>query len=171
MNKADFHRLFRYSDNCWSLLGETLATNLQASDKWDTPFDTTSRWNTIRVLLAHSIGAEERLITVRLQNHSLPVTYEERAASDWDGLYRDHLTVRAATYAYLDSLTDTEVDDEKEVWRLHRGALTRSDVLFHILNHENYHRGQVVMRLQQLGMDPPNFDYVILKSTANETDG
>ena len=171
MNKADFHRLFRYSDNCWRLLGKTLATHPPTSATWDTPFNTTSRWNTIRVLLAHSIGAEERLITVRLQNHSLPVTYEERAASDWEGLYRDHQTIRTATYAYLDSLTDTEVGDEKEVWRVQDSILTRSDILFHILNHENYHRGQVVMRLQQLGIDPPNFDYVLLKSAANETDG
>jgi uncharacterized damage-inducible protein DinB len=163
MNKTDFRRLFRYSDNCWSLLGETLATVPHASETWNTRFDTTSQWNTVRLLLAHSIGAEERLITLRLQNHSLPVLYEERAASDWEGLYRDHQTIRAATYAYLDFLTDAAVEEETEVWRIAHSALTRADILFQILNHENYHRGQVVMALQRLGIDPPNFDYVLLK--------
>lgn len=171
MNRADFRRLFHYSDNCWRLLGETLATVPHASEIWETPFDTTSRWNTVRLLLAHCIGAEERLITLRLQNRPLPVSYEERAASDWEGLYRDHQTVRAATYAYLDSLTDAELEEDKEVWRTERVALTRSDALFHILNHENYHRGQVVMTLQRLGLDPPNFDYVLLKESADKSDG
>lgn len=163
MNKTDFRRLFRYSDTCWSLLGDTLTTAPQASEAWNTRFDTTSQWNTVRLLLAHSIGAEERLVTVRLQNHSLPVPYEERAAAEWEGLYRDHQTVRAATYSYLDSLTDAAVEDETEVWRIGDRPLTRADILFHILNHENYHRGQVVMALQRLGIDPPNFDYVLLK--------
>lgn len=163
MNKTDFRRLYRYSDNCWSLLGETLANVPHTSEIWHTRFDTLSQWNTVRLLLAHSIGAEERLITVRLQNQSLPVIYEERAALDWEGLYRDHQTIRAATYAYLDCLTDADLEDETEVWRIAHSALTRADILFHILNHENYHRGQVVMALQRLGIDPPNFDYVLLK--------
>src|SRR5579862_5845129 len=117
MNKTDFRRLFRYSDNCWRLLGDTLATGPQTFEKWDAPFDTPSRWNSVRLLLAHTIAAEERWITVRLRDQPLSVSYEERAASDWQGLYRDHQTVRAATYAYLASLTDTEVEEEKEVWR------------------------------------------------------
>lgn len=103
------------------------------------------------------------MVTVRLQNHSLSVVYEERAAPDWEGLYRDHQTIRAATYAYLDSLTDAAVAEETEVWRIAHRALTRADILFHVLNHENYHRGQVVMVLQRFGIDPPNFDYVLLK--------
>src|SRR5690349_3664820 len=126
MNKTDFYRLFRYSDNCWSLLGETLASIPHASELWNTPFDTTSQWNTIRLLLAHTLGAEERLITLRLQNNSLPVTYEERAASDWEGLYRDHQTIRAATYASLDALTDADLEDETEVWRIADRALSRA---------------------------------------------
>lgn len=163
MNKADFCRLLHHSDNCWRLLGEILATGLPAAEQWETPFETTSQWNTIRLLLAHSIGAEERWITLRLQKQPLPVVYEERAAPDWNGLYQDHQTIREATYAYLNSLTDAEVEEEKEVWINDYRALTRADVLFHILNHENYHRGQVVMALQRLGMDPPNFDYAFLK--------
>ncbi|MBC8143000.1 MAG: hypothetical protein H7Y38_16370 [Armatimonadetes bacterium] len=34
---------------------------------------------------------------------------------------------------------------------------------FHILNHENYHRGQIIARLQQHGVEVPNFDYLFLK--------
>jgi len=35
-------------------------------------------------------------------------------------------------------------------------------VFFHIIHHENYHRGQVIMALQRFGVDPPNFDYILL---------
>lgn len=110
------------------------------------------------------------MITLRLQKHPLPVIYVERAASDWEGLYRDHQTIRAATYAYLDLLTDAEVEEEKEVWQTSSGGLTRADVLWHILNHENYHRGQVIMTLQRMGLDPPNFDYVLLKASLCKTE-
>lgn len=170
MNRSDFRRLFRYSDNCWALLRDTLSNVPQASETCDTPFGTTSQWNTVRLLLAHSIGAEERLITVRLLRHPFLITYEERAPMDWEGLFRDHQTIRAATYAYLDGLTDADVEDETEVWRIAHGALTRADVLFHIINHENYHRGQVVMALQRHGIDPPNFDYILLKESIGEAD-
>jgi uncharacterized damage-inducible protein DinB len=165
MNRSDFRKLYAYSDRCWHFLGETLTANPTA---WDASFQTTSQWNTIRLLLAHSIAAEERLISFRLQSLALLQSYEERAAASWDGLYKDHQAIRTATYAYLDSLSDKEIEEETPVLPAigGGGALTRSDVLFHILNHENYHRGQVITTLQRMGIDPPNFDYVLLSGSA-----
>jgi uncharacterized damage-inducible protein DinB len=169
MDRTDFRRLFAYSDNCWRLLDETLATCPEA---WERPFETTSHWNSVRLLLAHTIGAEERWITRRLQDLALPVIYEQRAAPDRSGLWRDHQAVRAATYACLERLTDAELGEEMSVEMAQgefRVRLTRADMLFQILNHENYHRGQVITALQRLGVDPPNFDYVLLKE--NRPDG
>jgi len=163
MNKADFLRLFRYSDNCWDRLGDLFAATPGMADAWNTPFDTVSKWNTVRLLLAHSIGAEQRLVTTRLLHQPRSVPYEDHAASDWPDLLRDHQTTRADSYDYLESLTDLELEDDEEVWKLNGISLTRVDILFQILNHENYHRGQVVMALQRLGLDPPDFDYVLLR--------
>jgi len=162
MNRADFHTLFGYSDACWRLMGETLAA---APEAWDAPFETTSRWNSVRMLLAHTIAAEERMITLRLKKEAIPVPYEDRAAPDWESLYADHRQVRETTYAYLASLSDDEIaGDEIAVPSIDaRPALTRADALFHIINHETYHRGEVIMTLQRLGIDPPNFDYALLK--------
>ena len=159
MNRSDFNTLFTYSDNCWALLGEILPG---ASEAWDTPFETTSAWNSVRKLLAHCIAAEERLVCLRLQNLPLPVMYEDRAAADWVSLYRDHKAIRTATYSYIKSLADAQFD-ETVPGVAGRTDLTRADVLFHILNHENYHRGEVITALQRLGIDPPNFDYILLK--------
>jgi uncharacterized damage-inducible protein DinB len=159
MNRSDFHTLFTYSDNCWALFGEVLP---EAPEAWDAPFETTSTWNSVHTLLAHCIGAEERIVTLRLKNLPLPVSYEDRAAAGWTGLYEDHKTVRAVTYSYIKSLADAQFE-ETVPGIAGRTDVTRADMLFHILNHENYHRGQVISALQRLGIDPPNFDYILLK--------
>jgi uncharacterized damage-inducible protein DinB len=168
MNKSDFLCLLSYSDRCWSLLRETLGQHPEA---FDVPFETTSEWQSVRLLMAHTLAAEERIITARLREEPLPVRYEERAAKTLDGLYADLAEVRARTRAYLETLPEGDLEKEKP---LHlpqlqlRGERTRADFLFHLLNHDNYHRGQVVMALQRLGLDPPNFDYVLLKEPAGE---
>ena len=64
----------------------------------------------------------------RLQNRAIALSYEERAASDRDAVFREQKAIRAATYAYLDSLTDAEVEDENPVLpaTAERGPLTRN---------------------------------------------
>jgi uncharacterized damage-inducible protein DinB len=163
MNLADFHTLFDYSDKCWALLRTVLEEH---PDTFDKPFETTSNWNTIRLLLAHCIAAEERWIFLRLQDIPIPVPYEQRAPFTVEGIYADRKGIRRAARAYLAALTEAALQEETDIqlpqWNF-RDKLTRADILFHMVNHDNYHRGQVVMALQRFGVDPPNFDYVLLK--------
>ncbi len=91
MNRDDFRVLYGYSDACWRLMDEVLSESPTA---WDAVFETTSRWNSIRMLLAHSIGAEERIVTLRLKGKDLPVSYEDRAAAKWSAKYQDHQNAR-----------------------------------------------------------------------------
>ncbi|HWD38586.1 MAG TPA: DinB family protein [Fimbriimonas sp.] len=164
MNRADFDTLLTYSDNCWQLMGRTLAG---CPGAWDAEFESTSKWNSIHKLLAHTIAAEERMVTVRLRNEPIPSGYEDRAAADWEGLYGDHRQVRSVTRAYIGALTDEEIEGQEVVIPSIDGrpTQTRSEALFHIVNHESFHRGEVVMALQRLGFDPPNFDFVLLKQS------
>ena len=164
MNRADFQAIYAYSDNCWRVMGTALTA---APNAWNTPFETISKWNSVRLLLAHSIASEERIVTVRLKGLEVAVPYEERAAESWEGLYRDQQTVRQATYDYIASLSDSELTSgEKVISSLGGGPpLTRADALFHLSNHENYCRGEVISAIQRLGFDPPNFDYVLLKDS------
>lgn len=37
------------------------------------------------------------------------------------------------------------------------------DILFHVINHGTYHRGQIAMEMRQNGMDPIITDYAILR--------
>jgi uncharacterized damage-inducible protein DinB len=158
--RADFDILFAYSDNCRRLLRETL---LAHPDTFDVPFETTSQWNTIRLLVAHSIAAEERWITLRIQGKPLPVGYEERAATTIEGLFADADTFRDATNTYRLTLSDADYDRLLSHCPPPMNNLRISDALFQIFNHENYHRGQIIMTLQRMGIDPPNFDFILLK--------
>jgi len=47
-----------------------------------------------------------------------------------------------------------------------RGAMSRTDIFMHIVNHGNYHRGFVGDMLYQAGTTPPATDYpVFLRET------
>ncbi len=37
---------------------------------------------------------------------------------------------------------------------------TLKDILTHVLNHSTYHRAQIVYRLQELGQNPPDTNYI-----------
>jgi uncharacterized damage-inducible protein DinB len=143
-------------------MGDVVAA---AGDAWNTPFETTSQLNTVRLLLAHTIAAEERMLSFRLQHKEIPLSYDQRAGSSWDELYGDQKKVRAETQVYLAGLTDSEISGDEIVipMTVFPNALTRADALYQVLNHENYHRGQVITAFQRLGFDPPNFDYILLK--------
>ena len=157
--------LYRYSDNCRKLLRETLEANPQA---FDTRFPTTGQYDTVRMLLAHSVGAEERWIERRIRGGAV-IDYEGRAGSTIVGLFGDWDGIRERTYGLMDGLgpggleriIDVELGSGAGTssWR---GQLTIEQILFHIVNHEVHHRAQVSMALQQMGIDPPNFDYVLL---------
>ncbi len=40
---------------------------------------------------------------------------------------------------------------------------TVRDVLFHVINHSNYHRAQIATHLKSLGIEPPKSDYIVYK--------
>jgi uncharacterized damage-inducible protein DinB len=65
--------------------------------------------------------------------------------------------------AFLDGLSDealerpfTYVNLKGETWTY---VLWRA--VFHVLNHQSYHRGQVTTQLRQLGVQPPQVDFLL----------
>ena len=158
----DIGDLLDYSENCRRLLRQTLAAH---PDAFDAPFETLSAYKSVRQIVAHCVGAEERWIEMRIGGRALTAFYEERAAATVEALWADWDAVRAGTrdfYRRLDAdCLAFQIAVQLPQWD-HHTHLSLEQILFHILNHENYHRGQVVMTLQRMGIDPPNFDYVIL---------
>ena len=163
MTRTDFDQWLAYSDACNRLLQETLNA---APQFFDTPFETESDFHSVREIFAHIVGSEERWIKSRIQGQIIPMTYEQRAADTIAGLFADAAQIRAETRAYLSSLTDADFEKSVELafprWNFQR-TLTIAEIMFQILTHETYHRGQIAMTLQRQGVDTPNFDYVFLK--------
>jgi uncharacterized damage-inducible protein DinB len=152
-----------YSDKCRPRLYKTLAEIEQVRDGiLEREFSTTGTFNTIGKLLAHCHGAEERWVTMRLQNMPVPILYEDRAAQTLEGLVADGEQIRANTRAFLLAQTPASLQETREMALQDRVILpTIEEVLFHVLHHESWHRGQISLVLQQFGFDPPNFDYAV----------
>jgi uncharacterized damage-inducible protein DinB len=162
------NNLLIYSDKCREVLRETLLANSAAFDR---PFETSASLKSVRQLLSHMIGAEERWIEARIGGRTVH-NYESRAAETVEAVYADWDSIRANTRAFIAS------KDEAELARVicvtfangWQRRLSLDEILFHIFNHETHHRAQISMALMQFGIDPPDFDYCFHfgKFTSNE---
>ncbi len=168
----DIRRLLTYTDNCRQVLQATLDAR---PDVFDTPFETTAEYRSIRELVAHCIGAEQRWVEQRLRGEVATARYEAQSAGTIHGIFADWAHVRARTRAALEdihsvshgSTLHTEIAFTLPQWHS-TDILTVEEVYFHIFNHQIYHLGQISMALQQFGVDPPNFDYVFLHRDSDE---
>lgn len=87
------------------------------------------------------------------------------AESDlWDKLPLDYAAKfavenRNVTLDYLESWdAETKIEyHDSEGAKLEKDTI---DVLYHILNHSNYHRAQIARELRVLGLDVPNFNFI-----------
>ena len=163
MTLQDFDRWLTYSDKCNLLLLNTLN---RAPQTLEASFETESDYNCVRKIMVHIIGAEERWIKYRIGGEEIPVIYEQRAATDADGLFSDAATIRNQTREYLARLKDEDLLRTIQVdmprWN-YSATLTIEEVLFHLLTHETHHRGQIIMALQRQGVDTPNLDYILIR--------
>jgi len=64
---------------------------------------------------------------------------------------------------YADTLTDKQLDEiiEFEFIGGDIGAMSRSDILQHIVNHTTYHRGHAADILYNIMVFPPTTDYPV----------
>lgn len=156
--------LLAYSDRSRKLLRETLE---QHSGIFDTPFETLSHYSSICKLVAHIAGAEERLVIQRLAGGIPGPRYEDVAPHSIPAVFDDWDRFRAHTHAFIASIDTSGLAGMIPIslpnWSSER-KITVEQILFHALNHQNYHLGQISMALQRFGVDPPNFDYILLAS-------
>ena len=113
---------------------------------------------TVRQQLTHILSVEESWVH-NLQNKA----FHEAREEDWATmalLLTAKGRVRDATRAYLDSLTETQLNTvlakRPEVWS---GELrSPAFILLHIITHTFHHKGQVVAMLRMLGHPAPDTD-------------
>ena len=155
----DIVSLVQYSTNAQTRLYEFLADKPEALSF---EVDTLSPFKTIRDLVAHITGAEQRW-TPRILGHDLPPRYEDSAPTSVDALFEDWKSIRSETTGAAQSANRTELDRVILVTLQSSDVsfnLTVEQILLHIINHENFHRAQCSMLLQLQKFDPPYFDYV-----------
>jgi uncharacterized damage-inducible protein DinB len=138
---------------------------LSAHDEvFDRLFQTLSNYTTIRELLVHSIGAEERWVS-RLEGQPLPSRYEARAPATLAEIWQDWAQLRTRTLALVENLDPEGLRQTLHVVLPQWGQetdYTYEEILLHVFLHEIHHRAQISMLLQHFGIDPPNFDFVLL---------
>lgn len=161
----NIQKLYTYSDNCRTVLRATLA---QYPELFDKRFSTVSPNASIRGLCIHSTFAEEYCVQHRIQGKEIdrsgmkmPETVGE-VFDNWD-------RVRAETWNYIKGADDQELQHEitvelDDIEENLTGRMTAEEILFQVISHEIHHRGQISMALQQMGITPPDFDYLFLHS-------
>jgi uncharacterized damage-inducible protein DinB len=154
----DLEPLLTYSTNAQTRLYEFL---LQHPESIEKEFDTIAQFKTIRRQLAHVTGAEQRWTTRIVGTYPPATRYEDIAPKDIQSIYNDWKSLRAETHSALATCTDLN-----RVLEIKLGTgeppfpLTIEQILIHVVNHENFHRGQCSMMLQLQHIDPPYFDFI-----------
>lgn len=107
------------------------------------------------VINVHHIWIQ-RLHNVDSESHTwdiLPISYWEKLTQD------NHRKT-------VDFLEKHELDNKINYTSEEGVAFEKDtiDVLYHILNHSNYHRAQISRELRLLGIQPPSFNFIAYHS-------
>lgn len=110
----------------------------------------------VRKSMSHIINVHHNWISRINNTKSESHIWDQLPLRFWDQLVHDNLR---KTIDYLEHVEDTE----KIYYHSEEGVqLSKSsiDILYHILNHSNYHRAQIAMELRNLNITPPAFNFI-----------
>lgn len=112
----------------------------------------------IRGVLLHTAGAETYWIQHVAMGRPLKRP-EEASFTSLDAILAHWKPQREATLAYVRGLTLAKRAERRPFpWNPQEGA-TIEDIVWHVVTHEQYHRGQIFTRLAMLGRrDLPDHD-------------
>jgi uncharacterized damage-inducible protein DinB len=156
--KDDIARLWTFHHWATGKVFDALATvsSPQLDQKWGGSFDTG------RGLLEHVVGADTLWID-RL-NGTSPKALPNYPRSFAGSGFRDAwLEIESRQRRFIETLTAAQLAEDFTYTNL-KGETTTwplADVLFHIVNHGSYHRGQITQLLRDLGMSAPSTDYIV----------
>ena len=112
-----------------------------------------------RKLMSHIINAHHIWIQRVLNLPSESNTWDIFPAEYWIKLSQENYL---KTIEFLDNAEPLlEVHYKTEAGEL--GIKKASDILYHILNHSNYHRGQIAKDLRDTGLEVPVYNFITFK--------
>lgn len=114
----------------------------------------------IHLLFSHILNAHQ-VWNSRIQRDQPPFgIWDLRAVEEYAEINRrNHLH----TYQVLDKFTDPGASIRYINTRGDEFSKTVKDILFHLVNHSTYHRGQIALLLRQYGEKPLVSDYIAFK--------
>jgi uncharacterized damage-inducible protein DinB len=129
-----------------------------------------------RAVARHTGPVDEKLGTVLVHMHNVqqgflntwtsrPMAFRELTAFDSLAAVRQWARpYYAAAFQFLDTVDDTRFAEPTEMpWvagtNFEKPAL--AETMFQVTSHSTYHRGQVNMRLRQIGIESANVDYIM----------
>ena len=121
------------------------------------------QYATVRDTLAHIIFAEwVWLRRWKGESPTAPPAWAGQAPAQ-DALVKHLREVEAERGALLDSLSDDDLARDVPYRNLAGDPFTNrlGHLMQHVVNHSTYHRGQVVMKIRQLGVQPPSTDLIV----------
>ena len=93
-----------------------------------------------------------RITETSIESH----TWDRLPIDFWEQLMHDNLRKTIDYLEHFDTAEKVNYHSEENV-QLSRSTI---DVLYHILNHSNYHRAQIAMELRNLDIKPPSFNFI-----------
>ena len=122
---------------------------------------------------------EERLLTseksVKLFNHILNAhqVWNSRIRKDQNifGVWDIHPVADLKEIDHVNFVNSLHILDESDMAHSIHYITSRGedyinsvrDILFHVINHSSYHRGQIAMEFKQQGIEPLVTDYIFFK--------
>lgn len=150
--------LFEY--NYWARDRQLQACTLLTEEQFRRPMG--NSFSSLRDTLAHLVGAEW-LWLERWRGRSPRTMFSAVEFPTLAAVQERWSMVERAVQEYLAELTETAltlpltyINLKGETW-----TYPLWQTLFHVINHQTYHRGQVTTLLRQLGAQPAQIDYLL----------
>ena len=126
-----------------------------------------SSYPTVRETLAHIVFAEWMWLE-RWKGANPAERPAWYASGDVDTLENVLRSVAAERRRLLDSLDEDALDRPLHYRTMKGDPFTNrlADVLFHLVNHSTYHRGQLVTMIREVGGVPPSTDLIVFRRDA-----
>lgn len=145
--KAYFHQLFDYNYYCNKQIIEACVALGKVPQR-------------SQELFSHILNAHHIWNARILQRNPEYGVWEKHGMDTWGGIHYDNQRDSFEIITNADPL-DSRIIYENTEGKSFSNSLV--DILFHIINHSTYHRGQLASDFRQHGIDPLPLDYIHYK--------
>ena len=110
-------------------------------------------------LFSHVLDAQHIWASRILQTKPVFSVAQVHELNDFEGLHEQNFELFKEVFEKISMLENINYKNSSG------GSYTNQvkDILFHVVNHSTYHRGQIAMLFRNSAIDPPVTDYIFLK--------